>query len=159
MVSRKAASELAAALSESPVLTTGSAPADVFIAKGTASPLDLSRAEALAGEDGVAVRKALAALGWDTSLFGLCVSAGETALEPASLALAIEAVDPDLVIAVDETAALSVAAALGADPLVFGTPRQIQGRSVLAVDGLEDSLADDARKRRVWQQLKSVQRD
>lgn len=159
VVSRKAAAELVAALPAGEVVLAGSAPADVFLVKGVASPADLSQGTALAGADGEAARKALAALGWDVSVFALCVRQGEQALESESLALAMEAVDPDLVVALDDVAAAAVAEALGIASLHFGDPVRVAGRLVLAVDGLEASLSDDARKRRVWAQLKNVQRD
>ena len=40
--------------------------------------------------------------------------------------------------------------------LSFGVPAHVRGRVLLAVDGLEASLADEARKKRVWEQFRGL---
>lgn len=157
-VSRKAAAELADVLPRSRVSPSGSAPADVLVLKGDADPLDIEKGSALAGEDGEALCKALDALGWGGPPYALCLRDADPALSAESLALVVEAVDPDLVIALDGHAASDIAAALGVT-LIAGEPAHVRGRLVLAIDDFVASLGDEVKKRRVWSQLKSVRRD
>ena len=62
---------------------------------------------------------------------------------------------PRLAVALDAVAAHDLAAAAGLESLPFGKPSW-WGRTLLAVDGLEASLTDAARKRRVWSQFKGL---
>ncbi|MDO9557926.1 MAG: hypothetical protein Q7J82_10200 [Coriobacteriia bacterium] len=159
LVSQKTEAELRAVLPAGRVAPTGTAPADVLLIKGVAGAQDVSLGTALAGEDGEAAHKALSALGWDTSSFAICTREGETVvLGPESLAVVVEAVDPDLVLALDGVAAADVGTALGIETLRAGEPVRVAGRIVLAIDGLEASLVDEDGKLRVWRQLKSVRR-
>ena len=157
-IARKAAAEIAAAWPGSVVAPSGCAPADVLLVKGEASEGDLATGLALGGQDGEAARKALSALGWSAEPFAVCTRPGDMTLAAASLVSLIEAVDPDLIVAVDRIASIDVATALGIEQLEFGTVLRVAGRSVLAIDGLEASLSDEDRKRRVWSQLKGIQR-
>jgi hypothetical protein len=72
------------------------------------------------------------------------------------VALYLEACDPAVVIALDREAGDDLAEAVGLPALRFGEPEHVRGRVLLAVDGLEASLADAARKKRVWAQLRSL---
>ena len=51
---------------------------------------------------------------------------------------------------------MGYAEAAGLPALLFGDPVVLNGRTLLAVDGLEESLDDPARKRRVWQHFQSL---
>jgi uracil-DNA glycosylase len=159
---RKAEAELAKAdeaLGASPAVAwRGDVLADVAVVKGVAGQADTVAGEALAGADGAAIDKALDALGLSTRRFYIAARMGRAAAERCvrRLALAIEAVDPRVVTALDATAAADVAAALGADALAVGSPVRVRGRLVLALEDFEGSLSDESRKRMVWRQLKSL---
>jgi len=56
----------------------------------------------------------------------------------------------------DGEAAADVSAAFGIDQPAWGRGVVVLGRRIVAVDGLEASLTDPARKRRVWEQLKTA---
>ncbi|MBN2405620.1 MAG: hypothetical protein JXE06_08570 [Coriobacteriia bacterium] len=158
-MSRKTAAESSTALPGMRVAAYGSAPAEVVLLKGEAGAADLSAGRVLAGEDAEAAHKALSALGWDASVFAICSRQPDGALSPDSIKLMVEAVDPDLVVALDDVAAVDLAEAFGLNGLGFGKPERVAGRVILAVDGLEASLSDEKRKRRVWSQLKSIRRE
>ena len=72
------------------------------------------------------------------------------------LSIYLESADPDLVIALDGVAAAATARAAGLRRLDFGKPQTVNGRTLLAVDGLAASLQDPARKRKVWWEFKSL---
>lgn len=132
--------------------------AAIVVVKGLPGPAEASGKPALSGADGVAVSKALDALGWDADV-SFCVlsrplPSTDLRRRSARLRLQIEAVDPEFVLAVDAEAATDVAEALGLEQLLMGEVLRAGGRRVLACDGLEASLLDAARKRRVWSQLK-----
>jgi len=132
--------------------------ATIVVVKGLPGPAEASGKPAMSGADGEAARKALAALGWEpASVFFTLSRPGSSTDAPrraARLRLQIEAVDPEFVLAVDTDAAADVAEALGLERLALGALVRAGGRRVLACDGLEASLGDSARKRRVWSQLK-----
>lgn len=133
--------------------------ADTLLLKGAPGPADVAASRALAGEDAEAARKSLAALGRDQeSVYYACTRPQGDAKRDARVrrvALIVEAVDPRLVIALDPVAGEDLSAACGAE-LVPGRPVEVLGRTMLAVDGLEASLADEGAKARVWAQLKSL---
>ena len=132
--------------------------ATVLLVKGEPGPEDERAGTAMAGPDGEAAAKALGALGLDSeSVFCACsrpVEGGDPDAVVDRLAWIVEAVDPDVAIALDADAADDLARAVGIAELRFGEPLRRHGRAVLAVDGLEASLGDEARKARVWEQLK-----
>jgi hypothetical protein len=159
----KAAAEEDAAdalLPDLPVRRAGDPDALVLLVKGEPGTFDLEAGEALAGPDHEAVRAALEALEVDAgSLLAVVSRPVEDATPEAitrRLALYLEACDPALAIALDAVAAEDLAAAAGLRSLMFGDPAHIRGRVLLAVDGLEASLADEERKKRVWAQLRSL---
>ena len=132
--------------------------ATIVVVKGLPGPAEASGKPAMSGADGAAARKALGALGWEAdSAFFMLSRPGSSADAPrraARLRFQIEAVDPEFVLAVDTDAAADVAEALGLERLALGAVVRADGRRVLACDGLEASLSDANRKRRVWSQLK-----
>lgn len=137
--------------------------ADVMLVKGRPGPAEASGGAAMSGVDGAAVDKALEALGWPPDSSFRTLSQAEPAMSPeqrASRLLGqIEAVDPALVIALDQDAADDVVQAFGIASLPFGVPVTVQGRRLLAVSGFESSLNDPAAKRRVWRELQAARRD
>jgi len=140
------------------VSSAGAHFATIVVVKGLPGPAEASGKPAMSGADGEAARKALDALGWEAdSAFYTLSRPGSSTDAPrraARLRLQIEAVDPEFVLAVDADAAVDVAQALGLERLALGAVVRANGRRVLACDGLEASLSDATRKRRVWSQLK-----
>jgi len=162
LVAAKAAAELAAAeeLVHGDVPGRGDVPADVLLLKGVPGADDTAAGGAMAGADGEAADKALVALHREGSVYrSLTRPDGSWDSSHARrLRLLIESVDPDLIIALDSCAATDCAGVLDIAALAPGAPVRAGGRYVLAVDGLEASLGDPARKRRVWNQLKKAAR-
>jgi hypothetical protein len=72
------------------------------------------------------------------------------------LRLAIEAVDPLVVIALDTDAAADVAAAFDLDGLPVGRPVSGAGRVLGSAGDFADSLADAAAKARAWSAMKGI---
>jgi len=157
--------ELAAADSKLPgsdaVASAGAHFAAIAVVKGLPGPAEASGKPAMSGADGEAARKALEALGWDPASVFFILSRPLPDTDPARRAtrvrLQVESVDPEFVLAVDAEAAADVAGAFGfSAPLAFGEVVRAGGRRFGACDGLEASLSDMGRKKRVWQQLKPV---
>lgn len=134
--------------------------AEVLVVKGLPGPAEASGGAAFSGADGEAAAKALAALGYTEGDLYFTLSRPSSGNDAERLAARlraqIEAVDPLLVLAVDSAAAADVAAAFGIKQPKWGSEVRVLGRRIVAVDGLEDSLTDPARKRRVWEQLKAA---
>jgi hypothetical protein len=138
---------------------SGDPTADVVLVKG--SPDDAERASrtALSGEDGAAAAKALSALGFDPERTWAAFSRparGDAGAYARRLEMIVEAVDPRLVIALDDEAAQDLAAAYRLPALAAGRPVVARGRVLGSVGGLAASLADPASKARVWQRFKSI---
>lgn len=138
----------------------GAVSAPVAVVKGLPGPAEASGGAAMSGVDRTALDKALTALGWDRAEVFHTLSRPEPSMDRDSLEarirLQLEAVDPRVVIALDDEAATDVAAAFGLDALKPGAPRRAYGRVLVALGGFEASLADDRRKRLVWSQLKAA---
>ena len=160
----RALAELAAADALAPgsdaVRWRGAVLARVAVVKGLPGPAEASGDQALSGPDGVAAGKALEALGYSAAETFFTLSRPEPGIDAvrrvARLRAQLEAVDPAMILAVDGDAADDVSAAFGVEQPAWGTAITVLGRRIVAVDGLEASLADPARKRRVWEQLKSA---
>jgi hypothetical protein len=159
----KVAAEVAAADALAPgsdaVPARGNPLARVLVLKGLPGPAEASGGPAVSGADGEAIVKALVALGYgeDDAFYSL------TRPDPSILAdrrvarvgALLEAVDPLVVVALDAEAAEDISAAVG-ERVVPASPREVMGRRYVAVDGLEASLGDERRKRRVWRQLQGA---
>lgn len=134
--------------------------ATVLLLKGEPGAEDLHAGRPLAGADGVAIGKALEALGFDEARYALCTRlAGSEAARPADsewLRVTIEALDPRIVIALDSAAAEDFVRAYAVDALTPGEPRRVLTRVVLALDDFAASLGDESSKRRAWRQLKAL---
>jgi hypothetical protein len=142
------------------VAWSGALFAEVAAVKGLAGPAEASGDAALSGADGDAADKALEALGWRAETLFRTLARPEPGIpaqqRAARLRRQLEAVDPKLVLALDAEAAEDVAAAFGIAVPAFGAEARVLGRRFVAVDGLEASLADPARKKRVWRQLQAA---
>jgi hypothetical protein len=165
----KASAELAAAdalvAGSSAIAGDGSLFASVVLLKGHPGEEDRAAGRAFAGEDGEAADKVLVALGLDparawrmcTRVAGGVASGGADAEARAlRVELAVEAVDPDLAIALDPEAGEDLARAYRLPGLAPGKPVQARGRTLGAVSGLAASLGDDRAKARVWAELRAV---
>jgi len=134
--------------------------AEVAVVKGLPGPAEASGGAALSGADGAAAVKALSALGYAEGDLFFTLSRPQpgaiSASGAARLRAQIEAVDPSLVLALDGEAAADVSAAFGIDQPAWGSGVVVLGRRIVAVDGLEASLTNPARKRRVGEQLKAA---
>lgn len=141
---------------------SGDPMAAVALVKGVPGPAEASGGEVLSGPDGDAVAKALAALGYSGTTFATLsridvASAPEGG--PVRLREQIEAVEPDLVIALDSAAAEDLSAAFGCTLLVPGHPVRVLGRTLLALSGMEASLGDERDKAAVWAEFRSLLHD
>jgi hypothetical protein len=166
----KASAELAAADAlvpgSSAIAGDGSLFASVVLLKGEPGEEDRAAGRALAGPDGEAADKVLAALRLDPArAWRMCTrvagaggagSAADAEARARRVELAVEAVDPDLAIALDPEAAEDLARAYRLPRLAPGKPVQARGRTLGAVSGLAASLGDERAKARVWAELQAV---
>jgi hypothetical protein len=170
----KASAELAAADAIVPgssrVAGHGSLLATIVLLKGEPGEEDRAAGRALAGPDGEAADKALAALGIDPAgAWRMCTRASAPGgakggpSDPEARArrveLAVEAVDPDLVLALDPEAGEDLARAFRLAGLAPGRPVSARGRTLGAVSGLAASLGDEGAKARVWAEIRAVAGD
>lgn len=133
---------------------------EVALVKGSPGPAEVAGGPALSGSDGIALAKALVALGWPEDAWFATLSRPEPDADAESrssrIRLQLEAVDPRMIVALDAQAAEDVARAFGLTHLRVGEAIQSFGRRIVALEGFEASLGDERRKRRVWQQLQAV---
>jgi hypothetical protein len=159
----KARAEIAAADREvrgaSAVAYSGDELADVLLVTGVPSAADAEAGRALAGAAGEAIGKALDALGLSPRRGALSSRAGSGSgpARARRLSLAIEAVDPRVVVALDADAAADLARAFDVPALAPGAPVTVRGRVALATDDFAASLGDERAKRRVWRELKALE--
>jgi hypothetical protein len=160
----KVRAELGAADAEVPgsaaLRWRGNLLADVMIVAGEPSLSDRAEGAAVTGALGEAAAKALAALSIPSESVFALVSRPTGEAAPGALArrleLAIEAVDPRLVIALDADAASDLARAYGLDALPSGVATGARGRTIGYVGDLGASLADAKTKAAVWRAFKVV---
>lgn len=111
------------------------------------------RAGGAATDDGRATRP-------DNRVAGGTVGLRGTGWLPApaeDVALAVETLDPELVVALDGAAARALQTAWGLDgPLRVGETTRVRGRRALNLGGFETALADPDAKRAMWARLKQV---
>jgi uracil-DNA glycosylase len=137
----------------------GDPTAEVMIVKGVPDAGEVASRSALSGEDGVAARKALAALGFDPErLWATHSRPAQAGGDDCAgrLEAIVEAVDPLVAIALDDVAATDLAAAYRVPALVPGRPVIARGRVLGCVGGLAASLSDPAAKARVWECFKTI---
>ena len=128
-----------------------------FVVSGLSE--EAGAAEPLRGAPGEAADKAAAALGVDpANVFVVASRRGGASDEERShgLALAIEAADPRVVIALDGLAAADLAAAFGAEPMDVGVPVRALGRVLGWAGEFAESLAGTAAKAPVWNAMKTI---
>ncbi len=151
----------------------------IVLVKGDLNEGEQAGGTLLAGNDGRALRAALLRLGYAPEDFcALSAVAGEgdssvvdmpaagELLAPELFREALEALDPEAVVLLDDTAA-SVMREAYADALSLieqfevamlepGLVAHVLGRRVLALGGFETALQDPAAKQRVWAYLKQL---
>lgn len=131
----------------------------VAFVKGSPGPAERRGDPVMSGPDGEAAAKALVRLGFDpASTFAVLsrpVIRSEGGDCISRLRQVLEAIDPALIVGVDEQARLDLSEAFDID-VVFGRATTVLGRTVVAVDGLEASLAEEPCKRRVWRQMQAL---
>ena len=160
------------------VRMTGNATSSIVLVKGELNQEERAGGELLAGNDGAALRAALVRLGWppeDVCCLAAVAGEGETGhavadtgeLLPVEVFReALEALDPEAVVLLDNTAAHAMREAYG-DALAQieqfdeamlkpGLVAHVLGRRVLALDGFEASLASPREKQRMWAYLKQL---
>ncbi len=139
---------------------SGDIAARVVAVKGLPGPAEAAGGPALSGPDGEALKKALSSLGWDSDQVFFTLSRPVEGCDAANLARRlrgiVEAVDPELVVLLDNDAAHDFAAGYAVGELRFGVETRVLGRRVVALDGLERSLTSEQEKRRVWAQLRDA---
>ena len=163
----QAAEQELASLAGRGVRIAGNACSPIVLVKG-----DLDEAERA---DGAALRKALGAIGYAPEDF--CVLASVAGAGDGTVAVghalpcelfreALEALDPEAVLLLDNSAA-DMMRETYADMLVAiedfdtamlkpGLVAHVQGRRVLALDGFEAALTDKAAKQRMWAYIKQL---
>lgn len=161
------------------VRMAGNAFSPVVLVKGELNDAERSGEPLLSGADGTALRAALGAIGWEPQ--DLCVLAAVagsgdktvagdlTAGDPLPVDLfreALEALDPEAVILLDDAAAdllretyadaLAIIEDFDTAMLKPGLIAPVLGRRVLALDGFEAALSQPAEKQRMWAYLKQM---
>lgn len=153
------------------VCMVGNAFAPIVMVKGDLNAAELAGSELLSGPDGRALRSALDAIGYAPEDFCAlaAVSVREalaSPLDPDLFREALEALDPEAVLVLDETAADVVREAY-ADALVViedfetamlapGLVAPVLGRRLMVLDGFEAALSDPQEKRRMWSYIKRI---
>lgn len=166
------------ALAARGVRMAGNAFSPIVLVKGELNADELAGGELLAGADGHALRAALGAIGYAPEDFcalaavagpaqpGDAVAAAGEPLPPEVLHEALEALDPEAVLLLDDAAARAMRDAY-ADALVViedfdtamlkpGLIAPVLGRRVLALDGFEAALNDPREKQRMWAYIKRL---
>ena len=174
----KATEQELEALGRRGVRCAGNAFSPIVLVKGDLDEAERAGGELLAGADGKALRAALGAIGYAPEDFCVLASVAGAA-DPADAAApageplpaetfreALEALDPEAVLLLDDTAAGAMRDAY-ADALVViedfdtamlkpGLVAHVLGRRVLALDGFEAALTDKAAKQRMWAYIKQL---
>ncbi len=167
------------ALAARGVRMRGNAFSAIVLVKGELNANELAGGELLAGADGTALAAAFERLGYAPEEFcALSAIAGpegegvspEVAsgrpLPPALFREALEALDPEVVVLLDDAAASIMREAYAEElarieqfdmaMLAPGLVAHVLGRRVLALDGFEAALADGRAKQRMWAYLKQL---
>lgn len=161
------------------VRIAGNAFSPIVLVKGELNEVELAGGSLLGSADGDALRSALSAIGWAPQDFCALaavsgegedgVEAGSIPGEPLAPELfreALEALDPEAVVLLDNAAAdvmreayadgLAIIEDFNTATLAPGLVAPVLGRRVLALDGFEAALAAPAEKQRMWAYLKQL---
>lgn len=168
-----AAEQELASLQARGMVASGNAFSPVLLVKGILNEGELRGEGLLSGADGTALRSALSAIGWEPQDFcvlsAVSVAGDGAGAEPLSTELfreAVEALDPEAVILLDDAAAdlmretyadaLAIIEDFDTAMLKPGLVASVLGRRVLALDGFEAALSVPAEKQRMWAYLKQL---
>lgn len=157
------------------VRIAGNACSPIVLVKGDLDEAERLGGELAAGPDGAALRKALGAIGYapeDFCVLASVAGAGDGAVAvgetlPCELFReALEALDPEAIVLLDDVAAdamreayadgLAVIENFDTAMLMPGLVASVMGRRVLALDGFEAALTTPADKQRMWAYLKQL---
>ena len=159
MLASKARAELAE-LEAQGVVTKGNAFSSVLIVKGEMGEAELRGEGLLSGADGVALRAALAKLGYAPEDWCAlaCWRNDGGFLTPDQMRLALATLDPATVIACDSAAQALLCDALsgGLLSLEVGRVNMLHGIRVLCLGGFEAALASMPSKQLMWARLKQI---
>ena len=155
------------ALAERGVWVHGNVFSPIVLVKGELDEAERSGGELLGGADGEALRAALLALGYAPEDFCAMASCSDDApLAPELFREALEALDPEAVLLLDDAAAAAMREAYAdalaeiedfdAAMLAPGRLASVLGRRVVALDGFERSLSDKREKQRMWAYMKQL---
>jgi len=157
------------ALAKRGVVMGGDAFSPVLLAKGQLTVEEAAGAAPFSGEDGMALRASLSALGyqpqdWETVL--TCDATGEKALGTSLLRETFCALDPATLICCDEASADAVRETYADDLaalddfeqalLVPGKVAHVCGMRVLNLGGFAAALGDARQKQVMWARLKQL---
>lgn len=155
-------------LEEQGIRLAGNACAAVLFLKGDLSADERAGGALLAGADGDALRKSLNALGYDPTdwLAMACCSTAGHQLDSEQLRLALATLDPETVVALDDTAAhllrdcyadeLATQEDVHVSALEAGLIAHVLGMRFLNLGGFALSLDDPQRKQFMWACLKRI---
>lgn len=175
---RAASQELQSLLARG-VRLYGNAFSSIALVKGELNDAELAGGPLLGGADGEALRAALERLGYApedgcalATVAGPCAgdepgAVGQGEVLPAGLFReAIEALDPEAIVLLDDVAATAMRDAYAEElarieqfdvaMLTPGLVARVLGRRVLALDGFEEALGDAHAKQRMWAYLKQL---
>lgn len=150
------------------VRMSGNAFSPILLVKGVLNDAERVDAPVLSGADGEALRSALSAIGWAPQDFCALAAVGQGGGSlPAELFReALEALDPEAIVLLDDVAAdamreayadgLAVIENFDTAMLMPGLVASVMGRRVLALDGFEAALTTPAEKQRMWAYLKQL---
>lgn len=156
-------------LEQAGVVLAGNAFSAVLFAKG--EPNDAEQADPellLSGTDGKALRASLSALGYPPEAWAALLTRGRSGepLKADLVRLAVATLDPDTLVACDETAADALREAYADDlchldafdeaVLAPGVVARVRGMRVMNLGGFEAALADDHAKQVMWARLKRL---
>lgn len=166
-------------LAKAGVRMFGNAFSPIVLVKGELNEAERAGGDVLAGADGDALRAALGRLGYapeDFCALSAVAGAGDRTVVPTTPAgsmlspdvfrEALEALDPEAIVLLDDVAATEMREAYAAElaaieqfdvaMLAPGLVARVLGRRVLALDGFEAALGDAAAKQRMWAYLKQL---
>ncbi len=166
-------------LAKAGVRMFGNAFSPIVLVKGELNEAERAGGDVLAGADGDALRAALGRLGYapeDFCALSAVAGAGDCAVAPTTpvgsmlspdvFREALEALDPEAIVLLDDAAATEMREAYAAElaaieqfdvaMLAPGLVARVLGRRVLALDGFEAALGDAAAKQRMWAYLKQL---
>lgn len=157
-----------ASLAERGAWIVGNVYSRVLLVKGELDDAERGGGELLGGRDGAALRACLERLKYKPEEFcGLasCAADGRP-LDPQLFREAVECIDPETVLCLDDAAAdqmreayaeeLAENPGIDAACLDFGVEARASGRRVMALDGFEKALASSDEKQRMWRAIKKL---